>query len=225
MEELPLKQEQDNIPETLYRGITLKVDDFEKADFSTTLKPGSDEIDEDGNRVVSDGNEYGVYMSTNPRMVKTAYYGKSKEGIKTESFLRSWSWGNETYIPLPSVGILFEIKTEGLDVREPQFKKTLKGVANNGFEGKEYVVEEIPTSNFKVKELCLSSEVYDKEAIIYKIETEKDFENAKKDILTRYKEKKSQMLRFRDEIANLPKEQRRNPRIVGSIYENILKDN
>ena len=225
MEELTLKQEQEKIPEILYRGITFKVDDFEQADFSTSLKPGSDEIDEDGNRVVSDGNEYGVYMSTNPRMVKTAFYGKSKESIKTELFQRSWSWGNERHLPLPSVGIFFEIKTEGLDVREPKFKKSLKGVANNGFEGKEYIVEEIPTSNFKVKELCLSSEVYDKEAVVYKIETEQDFENAKRDILARYKEKKSQMLRFRDEIANLPKEQRRNPRIVGSIYENILKGN
>ncbi len=48
MEELPLKQEQEKIPETLYRGITLKVDDFEQADFSSTLKPGSDEIDAEG---------------------------------------------------------------------------------------------------------------------------------------------------------------------------------
>ncbi len=223
MEELPLKQEQEKIPETLYRGITLKVDDFEQADFSSTLKPGSDEIDAEGNRIVSDGNEYGVYMSSNPRMVKTAYYGKSKEFIKTEQFLRSWPRGNEIYLPLPSVGIFFEIQTEGLDVREPKFKKALEGIANNGFEGKEYVVDEIPPSNFRITELCLSAEVYDKEAIIYKIDTEQDYENAKKDILGRHQEKKSQAMRFRDEIANLPKEQRRNPRIVNSIYENIFK--
>ncbi len=30
----------------------------------------------------------------------------------------------------------FEIQTEGLDVREPKFKKALEGIANNGFEGK-----------------------------------------------------------------------------------------
>lgn len=225
MGEHKFEQEKEVIPEILYRGITLRVEDFEQADFSTTLKAGSDEIDEDGKRVVSDGNEYGVYMSSNPSMVKTAYYGRSKEGIITEPFLRNWSRGNERYLPLPSVGIFFEIKTEGLDIREPQFKETLKGVANNGFKGKEYIVEEIPTSNFRITELCLSSEVYDKKAVVYKIGTKEDFENAKKDILVRYNEKKSQMLRFRDEIANLPKEQRHDQRVVTSLYENILKGN
>lgn len=225
MEEYPLKQEQERIPETLYRGITLKVDDFEQADFSSTLKPGSDEIDADGNRVVSDGNEYGVYMSSNPNMVKTAYYGRSKEIVKTEQFVRNWSNGNEVCVHLPSVGIFFEIKTENLNVRKPKISRELQGVANNGFEGAEYIADEIPLSNFKITELCLSDEVYDKKAIFYKINTEEDYEKAKKDILSRYQEKRSKTIRFRDEIANLSKEQRGNPRIVNPIYENIFQGN
>lgn len=222
--EMPSSEQdtKDIVPEILYRGITLKVEDFEQDNFSTTLKAGSDEIDAKGTHVVSDGNEYGVYMSSNPQMVKTAYYGRSKESLLTEPFVKDLSLGTERSLNLPSVGVFFEIKTEGLEVRKPNMTQQLLGVANNGFVGAEYIADEIPSSNYKIKELCLSEGVYDKKATVYPIETKEDYENAKQDILKRYNDIKAKRLRFRDEIASLTNDQRYNHRIVSKIYENIF---
>lgn len=218
MEELPNKYEIEKIPETLYRGITLKVEDFENIEFTSSLTPGSEKIDEFGDRVVSDGNEYGVYMSSNPRMVKTAYYGRSLESIQSLPFVRNFSNGFERIIPLPSVGIFFEISTQNLNVRKPKITSQLNGVRNNGFEGDEYIAEKIPPSNYKISEICLSSDPYDKDALKFKIFSDTDYANAKKNIISKFNDIKTKSIQFVDEINKLSKEERSNPRLVNSIY-------
>src|SRR6185369_6233412 len=57
-------------PDTLHRGVKLPYDEFSPDALSSDLLPGSDGVDENGNRVVLDGNEYGVYMSTNPQVAR-----------------------------------------------------------------------------------------------------------------------------------------------------------
>lgn len=217
------EENQEQIPETLYRGITLKVDDFLKADLlNSPIYPGSDEIDKDGKRVVSDGNPYGVYMSDNRLMVATNYYGKSKESIQVPACRLDYGNLVVRTINMPSVGILFEISTNGLDVRKPEVSNVLKGVYNNGWEGDEYIVDEIPITNFQIRELCLSSEVYDRNKVTYKIQNPQDYELAKLDIKKRYGEYLKKVMEYKASLENLSDQERNNPRIVKPIFERVF---
>ena len=56
-----------NKPEILYRGVKITYDmlkDFKFYD-TTLYPPNPYQIDKNGRKVVADGNEYGLYMTTN----------------------------------------------------------------------------------------------------------------------------------------------------------------
>ena len=66
-----------NKPEILYRGIVLDFDKIKNWNFDADIDLPKDFIyDENGNKLVVDGNEYGIYMSDNVQMPIEAY-GKS----------------------------------------------------------------------------------------------------------------------------------------------------
>lgn len=212
--------EEEKTPEILYRAINLTVDDFLNYDPSLPLRPGTEVIDVEGNKTVVDGNEYGVYMSSNPNMVKSAYYKGSRDSVKTEQF----SMNRPEYgISLPSVGIFFEINTRDLAVRIPKIAPNLQGLYNNGWVGNEYIANEIPPSNFKIRELSLStSKVNYKEAKIYPINSEKDYITAREDISKIYRDLKSKAEKFRDVISKLTINERMNATKMSKLYDEIF---
>lgn len=223
MAENEIGNEKEKTPEILYRGINLKVEDFLNFDTSLPLRPGTHLIDADGNHTVGDGNEYGVYMSGKPAMVKCGYYKGSRESIKTEQFSINRP---EDDIRLPSVGIFFEINTRNLAVRIPKITPSLMGHYNNGFGGNEYIANEIPSSNFKIRELSLSnSQVYDPDSKVYPINSEKDYIDAKKDILARYLDLRVKAEIFKYAISKLSIQDRSDSSKMRKLHDEIYGKN
>ena len=62
-------------PEYLYRGMCIKYEDLKNFTFSgiDMELPYEPYIDSQGNKTVHDGNEYGIYMSDNPKVAKSVY--------------------------------------------------------------------------------------------------------------------------------------------------------
>jgi len=58
-------------PEKLYRSFTVNPENLTVEMLQEILVPGTE--NEDDPTKIGDGNELGVYMSTNPRMVETSY--------------------------------------------------------------------------------------------------------------------------------------------------------
>ena len=73
----------ENKPSVLYRGIKVNYNNLQNFEFSgvdlkVNYKPI---IDQYGRKIVTDGNEYGVYMSDNLSMVTSAYGNLHHDGI------------------------------------------------------------------------------------------------------------------------------------------------
>ena len=70
-----MEEKFDQIPKTLYRGYNIKYKKLPNFHLSgVDLKVNyAPIINENGEKTVTDGNEYGVYMSDNLDMVKSAY--------------------------------------------------------------------------------------------------------------------------------------------------------
>lgn len=134
------------IPKYLYRGMRLgypEMLDFEYVDVDLKM-PYEPIIDEYGRKVVSDGNEYGVYMSDNLSMVEYAYGNLHNEGTELR---RDIVIGNYR-LTIPSVAVIYKINTDGLNVRQPFITDYLKGHYNNGFQGHEFITDYIPAENY-----------------------------------------------------------------------------
>ncbi len=141
-------------PQYLYRGIKLNYDLLNQIQFfGVDIKPYYEPIiDSQGRSTVTDGNEYGVYMTDNLTMVQNAYARVSMDDGLT---LRKDLGRMFPPLKIPSVGIVYEIETEGLDVHKPWLADYLNGHYNNGFEGDEWVVESIPADKYHVMEATI----------------------------------------------------------------------
>ena len=138
-----------NKPQTLYRGIHLDANMFYYFDLETDeIKVHYEPvIDSKGRKTVTDGNEYGVYMTDNKQMAFDVYGFPHRTSIEIEPGL---TLAPGTRVELPLVGIVYEIDTTNLDIRQPWMTEQLHGVANNGFAGNEWVADSIPKSNYKI---------------------------------------------------------------------------
>ena len=150
-------------PEFLYRGVIVNEKLLkEKQIYGIDLTPPNPpKYDEQGRKTVGDGNEYGVYMTDNFAMADYAY-GKPTTGGKP--LLRRFDERDD--ISMPEVGIIYEINTDGLDIREPWISSQLRGHYNNGFEGKEWIADEIPEANYSIKKVSIGRDLlHDEENI------------------------------------------------------------
>lgn len=147
-------------PKTLYRGMVININEFAKKEFfGRTIKlPYEPLIDDQGRKTVLDGNEYGIYMTDNEIMTEEAYSNPNKNG-KAEYVSRKITIGTPPQmLRFPRIGILYEIDTNGLDVRQPWITAHLKGHYNNGYEGDEWIAESIPASNYRTKKIIISQD-------------------------------------------------------------------
>lgn len=147
----------DNKPNVLYRGI--KVDynglqnyKFSGVDLTVNYAPI---IDQYGSKTVIDGNEYGVYMSDNLSMVISAYGNQHHDGIPIHNNL---SIHNERII-IPSVAVIYQINTDGLNVRKPFICDQLKGHYNNGYEGDEWIADIVPANNYLLYRVRIGADI------------------------------------------------------------------
>lgn len=159
--------EKQNKPEVLYRGVRVNYLEFERMILGgESIKPYyPPKINKEGRKVVGDGNEYGVYMTTNKSMVETAY-GNPRSDNKVLFDDIELGSNPPLKIGMPNVGVVFEINTNNMDVREPWICSSLQGHYNNGFEGEEWIADEIPANNYRVMKVQLARDlVHDSQVI------------------------------------------------------------
>jgi len=162
-------------PKYVYRGIKAQYHLLQDLQLSgTDLVPHYEPlIDAQGRKTVSDGNEYGVYMTDSLSMAQDVYAGVALEdGTRIRKEI-SFGMNPQEPIRLGAVGIVYEIDTEGLDVHNPWICDALKGHYNNGFAGDEWVAERIPADHYKIIHAVIGEDTLHKEEIIDFTEPEK----------------------------------------------------
>ncbi len=144
--------------ENLYRGMKFSHTSYEQYDFTSGIAlPADFIIDDEGRKCVTDGNEYGIYLTTNPSMVENY----ATPSLSDCSSVNNIAIDNRQYsVGLPKVGVLIEVDPEGLDVKEPYICPTLRGHYNNGYEGKEIIsTEAIPSTNVAYNKVIIGPDL------------------------------------------------------------------
>lgn len=145
-------------PQYLYRGIKLNYELLQQLQlFGIEIKPHYEPlIDQYGRKTVSDGNEYGVYMTDNLTMAQQAYGNvRMTDGTIIRKDLRLNVSDRPTPLSIPAVGIVYKINTSGIDVHKPWISSQLTGHYNNGFQGDEWIAPSIPPTNYSVVEATI----------------------------------------------------------------------
>lgn len=204
-----------NKPDILYRGRRIRYErlqnfKFTGVDLRVTYPPI---IDEYGRKTVTDGNEYGVYMSDNLSMVQQAYGKSHNDGTIIHKNLEIY---NRT-IMIPAVAIIYKIDTKGLDIREPFITSYLKrGHYNNGMVGTEWIADVIPANNYSLNRVRIGEDILHEEEEIDLSKTQ-DVEKLVKEIV---EGRKQRLEIFAEDMEKLSPMQRRR---IGESELNILK--
>ena len=204
----------ENKPSVLYRGIKVNYNSLQNFKFSgVDLKVNyAPIIDQYGRKTVTDGNEYGVYMSDNLNMVTSAYGNLHHDGLPIHNNLSIY---NER-IMIPSVAVIYQISTEGLDVRKPFISDQLKGHYNNGFQGDEWITDFVPANNYTLYRVRIGGDV---------LHDAEDIDLSKTDDISEQIKQKLEMRKYRLEtFANAM--ERMSPmkrNAIGRDELNILK--
>ena len=193
-------------PEKLYRGIVLIYKELKEAAISDVdmYPPYEPEINEEGRKVVGDGNEYGVYMSDNRTMVFDAYSRPDRRGTNIGEDIRVGTY--DMPIEIPCVGIAYEIDTDGVDVRKPWITSVLSGHYNNGFEGDEWIADSIPSDKYHIIRARIGVD------LLHNAEDLEldDASNIKERLIEKVEERKIRLEAFKEDISSLNINQRRN---------------
>lgn len=143
--------------EKLYRGVCVDADEFNNLalgdkDIALNYEPI---INENGEKTVKDGNEYGVYMSDNKNMVEDAY-GKVHAFGEAVSTVKYKDNGRPMSVTKPRVSVVYEINPENLpNLRKPKITSVLEGHYNNGYGGDEWICDYVPKENYSVARICI----------------------------------------------------------------------
>ncbi len=190
------------IPERLFRGIVVDPETLSPETFQQVMQP---------TEVIKQGvNEPGVYMSDNLEMVKsTGYSAGSFGGVQTPQY--DMGRGVRNGVDLPGCGVILEIDTEGLAVREPHIAPVYKGHYNNGFVGKEWIADVIPPSKYHVKMLTLGVHVNDANKLVIELQSQdpQELTDAISRIKEAYEVQKREAQTFKTFIESLPESSRR----------------
>ena len=147
----------ENKPSILYRGIKVDYNSLQNFEFTGVdlIVNYAPIIDKYGRKTVGDGNEYGVYMSDNLEMVNSAYGNLHHDGIPIHNFLSI----EYKRIMIPSVAVIYQINTNGLDIRKPFISDQLRGHYNNGAQGNEWIADVVPANNYKLYRVRIGEDI------------------------------------------------------------------
>ena len=182
-------------PEFLFRGVIISYEllkDF-KLEGVDLNPPHPPVINEQGKKTVGDGNEYGVYMTDHEQVARNAYAAvKENDGTPLNKDVVFGNDKNETKIP--AVGIVYKIKTEGLDAHVPC----------------------VPASNYVVDTIEIGQDtLHEAEMIQFE-----NVEEAKRDVLNKINQRKERLELFENEIEKMSESERYR---VDSSKIDILK--
>jgi len=204
-------------PEVIYRGIKIDYDTLQTFKFYGVdlVPPKAPIINEEGKKIVGDGNEYGLYM-TDHKVVAEAY--KKLELNDGVELSKDVSYGNaKRWVRVPKIGILYEISTNGIEVHKPWITGYLKGLKNNGMGGEEWIADLVPPQNYKITDVRIGMDnLHDEEVIDISDITKVD------EIIKQKMEGRKQRLEdFHQFLSNIPLQQRLS---FDGIDEQIFKD-
>lgn len=195
-----------NKPSILYRGVSLDYDMLQQFHFLGVdlVPPNAPFFNERGQKVVMDGNEYGVYMTDN-YIVAVKAYAESNRGLEINNKI---SYDNNS-IKVPSVGVVYQINTNGIEIRRPYIKPSMRGHYNNGYEGNEYIADNIPAGNYKIIKIIIGADLlHDSENIEVS-----DIERAELFVRQRIEERKKHLEEFVKELEKMDARKRRCLRV------------
>ncbi len=134
------------VPKTIYRGINLNCNDFEVLDMTKDIYPPCKPvINKSGEKVVGDGNEYGVYMTDNIEVAK--FYARINNNAPMNPVV---NMGDNEILSYPAIQIIYKIDTSELNVKTPKITRHLGGLYNNGLIGDEWIADYVPINNSKI---------------------------------------------------------------------------
>jgi hypothetical protein len=129
------------------------------------------------------------------------------------------------YIPLPKCGIVVEVRTDNLPIRKPEISEVLKGVYNNGYEGDEWIADQVPKSQYRVIRLILSLYSNDSKKLVVDIsgDTKEELEKAINIIKTEFEKRKEWGLRYKSFLEGLDSKVRMNEYLLKREWEKFDK--
>ena len=165
--------------------------------------PYPPQFDEEGRKIVGDGNEYGVYMTDYDIVARNAYAAVSiNDGTPLNNTVM---FGYDRSITmLPSVGIVYKINTNGLDVHIPRIASYLKGHYNNGMGGDEWIAESIPAENYSIDTVELGADTLHKSEML----DVTNIELMKIELLRKIEQRKERLELFEKKIEEIPSHER-----------------
>ena len=199
-------------PKTLHRGIVLSPDELSTDILDVDLVPGSvPKIDEQGRKTVHDGNEYGVYMSSNDKVAEM-YSSPNYGDIMPDSPVFYDQNGHNVGVMSPRVGVQYEIDAEDLETKKPFVEVTSY---NNGFGGDEYITDVVPKENHRIIAVRVGPDTLHKSTATFEVgdNPEKAIEDAKEEATRRI----GRVVLLSQALTELTPEQRKNRYIVEKI--------
>ena len=153
------------VPKYLYRGITLNYELLNSVtlDGVDIVPPyGYVTTDNNGRKIRSDGNEYGVYMTDKLDMAENKY-GFPETNFGT--LLANWKVGRFDNIRIPQVGVVYKINTDHLDTHRAFLSEAWS--ADRKYRGDEWISEIIPAQCYSIQSAVISADIlHDRETIV-----------------------------------------------------------
>ncbi len=145
-------------PRFLYRGMKFFTNQNMDYAFDQDIPmPTVLTTDENGMKCVMDGNEYGIYMSSNPE-VGTFYATPNFHDASTIGKPIQLGMDRKT-IGLPAVGILMRVNTQNVSIKEPKMG-IMKSLYNNNMPGKEWIAtQNIPIANVMYQKIIIGPDL------------------------------------------------------------------
>ena len=210
----------ESAPDTLYRGVKLPVEDIDSSIFYKGLVPGSSSrVDDRGNEVVRDGNEYGVYMSSNDAL--SCNYANPEGGeYMPDSPVFNDGRDYKSRLKTPNVGILHRIRTEGIQVRKPM-RYNSTGSQNNGFGGDEWIADSVPASNQEVIKFVFGRDIIHKPRDIF---VDDDPEKAMELVKAEIAHRMGRLAILSERIKELPEKSRTNEFTIRKLIADFQEE-
>lgn len=105
---------------------------------------------------------------------------------------------------IPSVGLVYKINTDGLDVHVPWITPYLKGHYNNGMGGDEWIAESIPECNYNIDSIEIGPDTLHESEMV----TFDNIETVKERILSIINKRKERLELFETAIESVPDNKR-----------------
>lgn len=229
------KKQIDNLlkPKVFYRGRTFNNPKTVTAEeLLQSMEPGSSrEATEEevarnsavAGKVVNDGNEYGIYMSDND-LVGNIYALGGNNSVEVPK--HSLGNGQRNRIKLPTLGVAYIIDGTLIESRLPKISGVLQGVENNGFQGREWISDTVPSGTFGVSRLALNLGANDRENIVIELGNSKDLqiiEDALKKLRDHYARHEARALAFKEYLEELEPQKRQNEFITKRKWEELTR--